>query len=35
MMNVMQAIEQTPPPALAKKYIAPADAKDTVGAKVN
>jgi hypothetical protein len=35
MMNVMQAIEQTPPPTLAEKTIMPADAEDTTGAEAN
>jgi hypothetical protein len=35
MMNVMQAIEQTPPPASAEKTIVPADAEDTIGAEVS
>jgi hypothetical protein len=35
MMNMMQAIEQTPPPALAEKTIVPADAEDTTEAEAN
>jgi hypothetical protein len=35
MMNVMQAIEQTPPSASAEKTIMPVDAEDTTGAEVN
>jgi hypothetical protein len=35
MMNMMQAIEQTPPPASAEKTIVPVDPKDTVVAEAN
>lgn len=35
MMNVMQAIEQTLPPASAEKTIVPTDAEDTIGAEVS
>jgi hypothetical protein len=35
MMNVMQAIEQTPPPASAEKLIVSVDAEDTAGAEAN
>jgi hypothetical protein len=34
-MNVMQAIEQTPPPASAEKTIMHADAEDTTGAEAD
>ena len=33
MMNVMEAIEQTPPPALADKATIPIDAEDTAVAE--
>jgi hypothetical protein len=35
MMNVMQAIEQTPPPASAEKSIVPAEDEDAAEAKAN
>jgi hypothetical protein len=35
MMNVMQAIQQTPPPATAEKTVVPADAKDTTEVEAN
>jgi hypothetical protein len=35
MMNVMQAIEQTPPPTSAEKTIVPTDAEVTARAKFN
>jgi hypothetical protein len=34
-MNVMQAIEQTPPPASADKAIMPLDAEDATEAEAN
>jgi hypothetical protein len=33
MINVMQAIEQTPPPASAAKGAMPVDVEDTAGAE--
>jgi hypothetical protein len=35
MMNVMQAIEQTPPPTSAAKAVMPVEAEDTAGAEAN
>jgi hypothetical protein len=35
MMNVMQAIEQTPPPASTDKAIMPVNAEDIAGAKAD
>jgi hypothetical protein len=35
MINVMRAIEQTPPPATAAKAAMPVDAEDTTGAKAD
>jgi hypothetical protein len=35
MINVMQAIEQTPPPASAAKAAMPVDVEDTTGAEAD